>query len=114
MVKTFAVCLGMSILLEMGVALLAGIRGRKNLLIVALVQIMTNPLAVLAMLWCMFNLRWHHAAYELSIECVVVIVEWLIYKKFLTSLKRPFVFSLAANYFSYSFGIVLNYYGVYY
>ena len=102
----------MTIVLETGFALVAGIRGRKNLLTVVLVQIITNPCVVLCMMWCMTHLRIHYALYELPIESLVVLVEWLIYKKYLKSLKRPFIYSLASNYFSYSFGIVLGYFGV--
>ncbi len=109
--KVLAFCLGCTILLETSFALFAGIRGRKNLLTVVLAQIITNPAVVLLMLWCGMNLRWHHAMYELPIESAVVVVEWLLYKNFLRDLKRPFAFSLAANYFSYSFGIVLSYLG---
>ena len=94
-------------------ALFAGVRGRRNLLTVVLVQVMTNPCVVLLMMWCMSHLTWHHALYELPIETVVVIVEWLIYKKFVKDIKRPFAFSLAANYFSYSFGIMLGYFDIY-
>lgn len=108
LIKTFAVCLGLTILLELSFALFFGIRGRKNLLLVVLVQVVTNPCVVFLMLWCMFNLHWPRYAYELPIEAVVVGVEGIFYKKFMPSLKRPFAFSLAANYFSYSFGFILT------
>ena len=110
--KVLAYCLCMTILLETAFALFAGIRGRKNLITVVLVQIITNPCVVLLMLWCGTHLRCHHAMYEIPIEFAVVVVEWLIYKKCLRDLKRPFAFSLAANYFSYSFGIVMSYFGL--
>ena len=113
LIKTLAFCLGLTILLETAFALFAGIRGRKNLLTVVLVQVITNPCVVLLILWCMTHLSWHRALFELPIEAVVVVAEWIIYKKFLKDLKRPFAFSLAANYFSYTFGIVLGYFGIY-
>ncbi len=112
-IKALTFCLAATILLETLFALFVGVRGRKNLLTVVLVQVITNPCVVLTMMWCMTHLSWHHAWYELPIEALVVIVEWLIYKKFVKDIKRPFAFSLAANYFSYSFGIVLGYFGIY-
>ena len=112
-IKILAFCLGLTILLETAFAIFAGVRGRKNLLTVVLVQVMTNPCVVLLMYWCMTHLSWHHALYELPIETVVVIVEGLIYKMFVKDIKRPFAFSLVANYFSYSFGILMGYFGIY-
>ena len=112
LLKTAAYCLVMTILLEMAFALFVGIRGRKNLLIVLLVQVLTNPCAVFGMVWFMSRTNVHYVVYELLIESLVVIVEWLIYRKMIKDLKRPLAFSLAANYFSYSFGIVLGYYGI--
>ena len=110
---TMAYCLGLTILLETGFALFVGIRGRKNLLTVILTQVITNPCAVLGMLWCGTHLSCHYALYELPIEALVVLVEWLIYRKYLNSLNRPFAYALASNYFSYSFGIVIGYFGVF-
>lgn len=111
---TFGVCLGLTILLETAFALFVGIRGRKNLLLVVLVQIITNPLAVLAMLWFgTYYYNWPVYAYQLPIEAIVVVVEWLFYRKYLNAVKRPFALSLAANYFSYSFGFILSGFGFY-
>ncbi len=108
LIKTFSICLGLTILLELSFALFFGIRGKKNILLVILVQIVTNPCVVFLILWCMSHLQWPQYAYELPIEAVVVIVEGLFYKKYMPDLKRPFSFSLAANYFSYSFGFILT------
>ena len=112
LIKTLIYCLTLTILLETLFAVFVGIRGRKNLLTVILVQVVTNPCAVLGMLWFMSHVHWYHALYELPIEALVVLTEWLIHRKFLKDIKRPFAFSLAANYFSFSFGIVLNYFNL--
>ena len=108
LIKTFAICLGLTILLELSFALFFGIRGMKKLLLVILIQVVTNPCVVFLILWCMYHLEWPRYAYELPIEAVVVVVEGLFYKKYMPDLKRPFAFSLAANYFSYSFGFILS------
>lgn len=112
MLSTFAICLGLTILLETSFALFAGVRGGKNFLIIVLIQVITNPLVVLSFLWIGSHFHWPGYAYELPIETLVVIVEALYYRKYLKCIKRPFSFSLAANYFSYSFGIILHSFGI--
>ena len=111
---TFAFCLGLTILLETIFALFVGVRGRKNILLVMLVQVVTNPCCVLAMMWCHAHLNWPLYAYALPIESCVVVVEWLFYRKYLTGIQRKFSFALAANYFSYSFGFILSGFGFYF
>lgn len=111
---TFAFCLFATIAIEVAFSLFVGIRGWRNLMIVGLVQVMTNPAVVLAMMFCRERLYdWPVYAYELPLEAMVVFAEGCVYWKFLREGKRPFSFSLMANYISYSMGFILSGYGFY-
>ncbi len=108
----FARCLGLTLLIELCFALLWGLRQRYHLLTVALVQVTTNPLVVWLTLYCHEHLFLPQAYYIVPIECAVVVVEGLIYRFALKTLQRPFVFSLGANYVSFSLGCVLACFGI--
>ena len=103
--------LGISLLLtlalELAFALVFKVRGRA-LLIVILVNILTNPAVVtLYLLFCRhFSLP---ALIIVSVlEISAVIIEAIIYKTRCLSITKPFLFSLGANAFSYLCGVVIG------
>lgn len=91
--------LGLTLLLEGAVALLWGLRGR-GLLLCALVNIMTNPAVVL--LHRLFP-GW---AVTAALELAAFAAEGVCYARF--GVRKPWGLSLAANGFSFGFGIILN------
>ena len=103
-----AVSLALTLVLESGFFLLTGKRNKKDLLLVALVNVMTNPAVVL--------LYWLGATYSglnliitiLALEVLAVLTEGYIYKKHGQDFKRPYGFSLFANMFSYGTGALLQ------
>lgn len=96
---TFGVSLGLTLLIELGFALLCRKRGRA-LLLAALVNILTNPLAVLAV-------RVWGAPLWLA-EGLVVLTEGFIYGKSREDFPRPYLFSLCANALSFGLGLLLH------
>ncbi len=108
MLSILAVSLLLTLLLELGFALAWGVRGRRELLTVALVNCLTNPPAVLfyhtaAGLW-----RWPGLPTTAAVECIAVLAEWRCYRACSESLRHPFRFALLANLFSYGAGCILN------
>lgn len=108
MLKIFAVSLGLTLLVEGLLALAWGLRSRRELAVVALVNILTNPAVVLlyhtaAGLW-----RLNAAAVTAVLECAAVAVEWFWYRRCSEKLRRPFLFALLANAVSYGVGCVIN------
>lgn len=107
MLTILGVSLTLTVVLEEGFALAWGLRGRRELALVALVNLLTNPPAVLlyhtaAGLWgCP---RWLAA---LVLESAVVAVEWLCLRGCSEQLRRPLLFALLANTFSYGAGCLL-------
>ena len=108
MLSALAVSLLLTLLLEEGFALCWGLRDRRELYLVALVNCLTNPPAVLlrwsAVLWWALP-EW---TVILPIEAAVVLIEWLCYRRGSEQLRRPFLFALLCNAFSYSVGCLLH------
>ena len=96
------VSLLLTLLLECAFAFVAGARTPRRLLLVALVNVLTNPPVV--MLCTLFPSPLLTAAMELA----AVLTEGLIYRSRADWLRRPFLFSLAVNAFSYLTGLLLN------
>lgn len=109
----YGVSLGATLLLELLMALAFRIRKPKDLLLVVLVNMLTNPAAVL------FN--WLGTQYlqdiwsifcQIPIELLVVLAEGCIYDTFkrntTADIRHPFWFSVAANLFSWGCGVLLG------
>lgn len=107
MLMILAVSLLLTLLFEELFALVWGLRGWRELAVVALVNLLTNPAVVLLYhlstgLWGL-NAVW----VTLVLECAAVLVEWRCYRSCSEQLKRPFLFALFANVISYSLGCII-------
>jgi len=99
MLDSFLVSLGLTLLLEGIVVLAWGLR-RRDLILFVLVNVLTNPPAVLL-----------HALFPgvtLAIEAAVVAVEGSCYARLGDSIRRPWLLALIANGFSFSMGLLVN------
>lgn len=103
-------CLILTIIIELVLALILGIRNKKNIINVILVNVITNPIVVLTPI--LIYLKFGHTMEIISIivlEVLTVIVEGLIYKKVLDYKKiNPILLSLILNAASYLIGEVIN------
>ncbi len=108
MLKTLAVSLLLTLILEELFALLWGLRGRRELTVVALVNVLTNPVVVLGYHTAVGLFGWSDVAVTAALEVSAVIVEWLYYCACSEQLKKPLLFALLANAFSYGIGCVIN------
>ena len=101
------VSLALTLAAELVFALLCRYRGRI-LVLVALVNVLTNPLVVqTAMLWRAYSLPGYAAAVAV-LELLAVWLEGFLYAKSRLGIRRPYVFSLAANALSFGLGLVLG------
>lgn len=103
------ICLILTIIIETLIAFLLKLR-KTDLLIVVLVNILTNPLVVSISHY--FNIKNGHFGYVYSLialEILTFITEGLIYKYNLDNKKiNPFIISLILNISSYLFGLIIN------
>lgn len=104
-------CLLFTILIELIVALILGIRDKKDILNIILVNTMTNPLLVSVTVYITYNRIFNRIASIIILELLVVIIEGFTYKKTLNFKKiNPFVLSLILNASSYFIGEIINYF----
>ena len=98
---TLLFSLALTEVLECGFARGVGLRGRA-LLLCALVNLITNPPVVL-----LHRLLGGGLLLTAGLEAAAVIAEWILYR-YSGLVKRPFLFSLAANALSFSLGLLIN------
>lgn len=98
----FGVSLGLTLVIEGLVGLCFGMRTREQLLLLVLVNVLTNPAAV----WLCNGLGMP----QIPIEILVVIIEYYVYHSFRKShsLPHPLLLSLTANGVSWGLGIILQ------
>ena len=103
LVKMFGISLALTLALELPLARMLGLRGRKHLLLVLLVNVLTNPAAVLL----------HYLGMpQLPVELGVVAVEAWIYAAFSRTegweVPRPVILAVVCNSVSWFTGILLQ------
>lgn len=103
------ICLISTIVIEHIMSLLLGIRNKKDILNVILVNIMTNPLVVSILMYITYNRLFNTTISIIILEILVILTEGFTYKKVLTFDKiNPYVLSLILNISSYFIGELLN------
>ena len=106
-IMSLLLSLSVTLFLELALAFLLSYR-KKDLLLVFLVNVVTNPPLVLFL--NIFS-RYHSPAWYLilNLEIAVVLIEWLLYRKRLEQNKIPaFFLSLILNTISYTGGLILS------
>lgn len=101
MLRLLLTCLLLTLAAELAAALPAGLRGR-DLALVGLVNVLTNPVVVVA--HTLFPSLWVTAALEVS----AVAVEALYYRRFGARISHPWRFSLCANSCSFGLGLIIT------
>ena len=105
---SLAVSLVLTLVLESSFFLLIGKRNRKDLLLLLLVNIITNPVVVLTYNILVFNIGLNWILVIIPLEILAVLTEGFYYKNYGCDFKRPYLFSLSANAFSYFSGLILQ------
>ncbi len=104
---SLGVSLGLTLLLEGAFALVWGLRGR-DLLLCALVNLLTNP----PLVFCVLSGRHFGPAPAWLpvpvLEALAVWTEGHFYRKDGQNIRRPLLFSLCANAFSYTLGLAIG------
>lgn len=95
MLKIFALCLGLTLLIELPIAYLWGLRGQELLTVLA-ANVMTNPLAV-ALHLCGIP--------QVPIELGVVLAEGFAYRLHFD--KHPLSLAIVSNAVSWGIGLLL-------
>lgn len=107
--KIMAVCLFLTIIVEVLLAFLLKVREKKDFVNIILANIVTNPIVVIIPIFInfKFGITYHYISL-IVLEILAVIVEGLLYKSFLYYKKiNPFILSIILNTLSYISGEVL-------
>ena len=101
LLSSLGLSLALTLALESGFFLLVGKRGRKDLLLLLLANAFTNPIVVLSFWLAVLYAGWNAYIILIPLELFAVLAEGRIYKKYGDGFRRPYLFSLAANMFSF-------------
>lgn len=103
------ICLLCTIIIELIVGIILGIRNKQDIIIIILVNIMTNPLVTSISTY--FNIEYNNTSRIISLiilELLAFISEGFVYKKTLTYKKvNPYIISLILNICSYTLGLII-------
>jgi len=102
------ISLGLTLLLEGLIALVAGVRDKKDLLLVCLVNVLTNPAVVLCYYLNSAYIGMNPIMVKVILEALAVLTEGMYYKKYSSGMSHPFWFSILANGVSFGAGLLLN------
>ena len=107
MLASLGISLLLTLVFETVFFFLTGKRDKKDMLLLVMVNILTNPLVVL--LYWLTVLRWEvNSVIIIPLEVFAVLTEGYYYKKYGHSFKHPYFFSLAANVFSFGAGLLFE------
>ena len=105
---TLLISLCMTLILELAFCFTFRIRSAHDLGLVVLVNILTNPPVVLLNDILSRKTEFSSVLVVIILELTAILVEALYYKRYADEIKRPFLFSLGANAFSFFAGIILQ------
>ncbi len=112
-VKLFIIALVLTVIIELLIGFLLGIRSLRGMAVVTLMNTLTNPLAVLIYLLLLGSLpSWNPVLLQFPIEAAVLFTEWRILKGFSEKggfgIQRPFFTAFCMNLSSYLAGFLIR------
>ena len=108
LLTSLGLSLALTIVIEAGFFLLAGKRDKKDLLLLFLVNVLTNPIVVLSFWLVVLYTDWNAYIILIPLESFAVLTEGYYYKKYGNCFRRPYIFSLAANMVSFWVGELIQ------
>ena len=110
MIFSLIISLFLTIIIELTISLIIGIRSKEDIEVVIWANILTNPIVVfLANCIMLLNNELIYNIIVLIMEIMVVIVEFIIYKKFLKyKAKSPLFISSVNNIVSFLLGVIIS------
>ena len=110
MIISLIVSLLLTIIIEISISFIIGIREKEDLKVVFFFYVLTNPVVVyIANCVKLLNNNVIYNIIVFIMEVLVIIVEFSIYKKFLDYKKKsPLLISSINNIISFSLGIIIS------
>ena len=104
LLHSLMISLLLTLVLELLIALVWGVR-KKGLVLVILMNILTNPAEVLLLIQCVAFLGWTGFLPVLILELAAILVEAICCRGVI---RKPWLFAICANVFSYTLGELLQ------
>ena len=108
LMRSLALSLFLTIAFEACFFLLIGKRDKKDLLLLLLVNVITNPVVVLSYWITVLYTGLNTRLMLIALELFAVLTEGFYYKKHGRSFSRPYLFSLIANMVSFGTGELIK------
>jgi hypothetical protein len=108
LLTSLALSLLLTIIFEIVFFLLVGKKDKKDLLLLVLVNIFTNPVVVLSYYITVTYTDWNPSVIKIPLELFAIITEGYYYKKYGRNFRHPYLFSAAANMFSFWIGVIIQ------
>ena len=109
-IKALGISLMLTLIMELVFAFAVRIRESKDLILVVLVNVLTNPFVVFVHYVTLIYTAWNQTLLTGILEAGAVLVEAFCYRQFGRKSTHPFLLSLGANVFSYFTGEAINYF----
>ncbi len=111
MIKSLIVSLALTLIIELTVSIIIGIRKKEDILVVICANICTNPVVVFTSnCVLLLNNMFIYFIAVIILELIAWIVEFIIFKKCLRFNKiSPLLISILNNSISFGLGLVINY-----
>ncbi len=111
MIKSLIVSLALTLIIELTVSIIIGIRKKEDILVVICANICTNPVVVfISNCILLLNNMLIYFIAVIVLELIAWIVEFIIFKKCLRFNKiSPLLISILNNSISFGLGLVINY-----
>lgn len=108
MIKGMAISLGLTLIFELLFAVCWKIWGKKEIRLVILVNVLTNPIVVFSYYMNYIYGFMDAVALTVIMEVAAVVTEALLYKRYSKKVPHPWLFSIGINAFSYTVGEIIN------
>lgn len=110
MIISLIVSLILTLIIEIAISLILGIRKCQDIFVIICANICTNPIVVyVSNCFKLLNKQYIYIIVVIILEILAVIVEFLIYKKYLKFERvKPLMISIINNAISFSIGLLIN------
>lgn len=108
LLNSLGLSLLLTLILEACLAFFFGIKDKKDIVLLVLVNILTNPLVVMSYYLVVHYSHINRIAVIIFLELMAILTEGYYYKTYGKTFRRPILFALCANLFSYGVGQLLN------
>ena len=108
LIISLLISLGITLILELLFCSIFKVRNLHDLVLVVLVNFLTNPPVVLTHYALVGSAALSPLIIVLLLETAVVIIEGFCYKFYSKDIEHPFYISLGANAFSYLMGLLIQ------